>query len=142
MKVNKATLDLIKRWESFVDHVYICAAGYRTVGFGHLVAKGEEFSTISLEEAEELLQKDLTKAINAVNRLITVPLNENQFGALVSFTFNCGNGALQRSTLRSKLNRGEYNEVPTELLKWCHAGGRKLKGLLNRRIAESSLFQS
>lgn len=140
-EVNKESINLIKRWESFVDHVYICAAGYPTIGFGHVVAKGEEFSTISIEEAESLLQKDLSLAIKGVLRYISVTLSDNQFGALVSFAFNCGNGALQRSTLRRKLNRSEYNEVPSELLKWCIGGGKKLKGLLNRRIAEGILFQ-
>jgi lysozyme len=142
MCVNKATLNLIKSFEKFVDHVYLDAVGLKTIGYGHLLLKNEVFSTITEEEANELLQKDLTKAINAVLRLIKVYLNDNQFGALVSFTFNCGSGALQRSTLRAKLNRGEYDEIPDELLKWCRAGGKKLKGLLRRRIAEGNLFSS
>jgi len=140
MKTNEAGVSLIKKWEGFVNHVYLCAAGYPTIGFGHVVLKGETFTTITEEEAEELLKKDLGKAERAVTRLIRVPLTENQFAALVSFTFNLGSGALQRSTLRIKLNRGEYEEVPTELMKWVWAGGKKLKGLQRRRKAEGELW--
>jgi lysozyme len=141
MKVNQATIDLIKRWESFVDHVYLCAAGYRTIGFGHLVGQSEQFSTISIEEAEELLQKDLIFAINGVARNIKVPLTDNQFGALVSFAFNLGSGCLQRSTLRQRLNRSDF-DVENEFMKYVYAGGKKLKGLIRRRQAEANLFRS
>ena len=75
-------------------------------------------------------------------RLITAPLSNGQFDALVSFTFNLGAGALQRSTLRRKVNREEHADVPAELMKWVWAGGRKLKGLVKRRQAEASLYQS
>ncbi len=140
MKTNEAGVSLIKKWEGFVNHVYLCAAGYPTIGFGHVVLKGETFTTITEEEAEELLKKDLGKAERAVTRLIRVHLTENQFAALVSFTFNLGSGALQRSTMRIKLNRGEYEEVPIELMKWVWAGGKKLKGLQRRRKAEGDLW--
>lgn len=69
-----------------------------------------------------------------------MPLTDNQFDALVSFTFNLGAGALQRSTLRRKLNRGDYYSIPSELKKWVWAGGKKLKGLIKRREEESNLF--
>jgi len=75
-----------------------------------------------------------------VLRLITVPLNHGQFDALVSFVFNVGGGALQRSTLRSRVNRDEHGEVPAEFMKWIWAGGRKLKGLVRRREAEAALY--
>lgn len=69
-------------------------------------------------------------------RLIKVPLTDGQFDALVSFTFNLGSGALQRSTLRRKVNREEHADVPREFLRWVWAGGKKLKGLIKRREAE------
>lgn len=81
-------------------------------------------------------------AERAVLRLISVPLTDGQFDALVSFTFNLGAGALQRSTLRRKMNRGEAEDVPAEFMKWVWAGGRKLKGLIKRRCAEALLFQT
>ena len=79
-------------------------------------------------------------AERSVLRLISVSLTNGQFDALVSFTFNLGSGALQRSTLRRKVNREEHADVPTEFMKWVWAGGRKLKGLVKRRQAETLLY--
>ncbi len=81
-------------------------------------------------------------AKRSVLRLITVPLTNSQFDALVSFTFNLGGGALQRSTLRRKVNREEHDDVPAEFLRWVWAGGKKLRGLVRRREAELLLYQS
>jgi GH24 family phage-related lysozyme (muramidase) len=86
--------------------------------------------------------RDLAPREVAVSRLITVPLNQNQFDALVSFVFNLGSGALQCSTLRRRLNAGAYLEAADEFPKWVYAGGRKLKGLVRRREAERILFLS
>lgn len=134
-------IELIKLFEGFSPTVYLCPAGYPTIGYGHVVQKGEEFSEITQAEAEELLQKDLAKYEAAVRRLISVPLSEDQFAALVSFTYNLGAAALQRSTIRAKLNRGEYEDIPDELMRWIWAGGRRLKGLVRRRMMEGLLFQ-
>ena len=79
-------------------------------------------------------------AERAVLRLIKVPLTDGQFDALVSFTFNLSSGALQRSTLRRKVNREEHEEVPAEFMRWVWVGGRKLRGLVRRR--ETVLFMS
>ncbi len=81
-------------------------------------------------------------AERAVLRLIRVPLTDGQFNALCSFAFNLGSGALQRSTLRRKVNREEHTAVPPEFLHWVWAGGRKLKGLVRRRDAEAALYRS
>ena len=98
--------------------------------------------TISESAAEALLAKDVWTAESGVLRLISVPLTDGQFDALVSFTFNLGSGALQRSTLRRKVNREEHHEVPEQLMRWVWAGGRKLKGLVRRREVEAVLYQS
>lgn len=79
-------------------------------------------------------------AERAIQRLIYVPLTDYQWDALTSFTFNLGSGALQRSTLRQKVNREEHIDVPDEFRKWVYAGGRKLKGLVRRREAEALLY--
>jgi len=79
-------------------------------------------------------------AERAVLRLISVPLANGQFDALVSFTFNLGAGALQRSTLRHKVNREEHTDVPAEFIKWIWAGGKKLNGLVKRRKAEAEMY--
>lgn len=141
--VTDAGLALIKRFESFSPTIYVCPAGYPTVGYGHVVLDGESerfAKGVDENEAEDLLRRDAGIAERAVLRLVTVPLTDGQFDALVSFTLNLGGGALQRSTLRRKVNREEHGAVPAEFLKWVWGGGRKLKGLVRRREAEARLY--
>jgi lysozyme len=141
--ISKQGLDLVCRFEGFSPVIYICPAGYPTIGYGHLIteANKEQFlDGVDEDEALELLRQDVEVAERAVLRLINVPLTQGQFDALVSFTFNLGSGALQRSTLRRKVNREEHADVPAELMKWVWAGGRKLKGLVRRRHEEAILY--
>ncbi|OSM07642.1 lysozyme [Magnetofaba australis] len=141
--ITEEGLNLIKRFEGFSPTVYICPAGWPTIGYGHVVRQGETFEEpISRLDAEVLLKQDVAWAEQAVLRLVDTPLSDGQFDALVSFTFNLGSGALQRSTLRRKVNREEHEDVPREFLRWVWAGGRKLKGLIRRREAEGLLYQS
>lgn len=135
--VTQEGLDLIKRFEGFNSTVYICPAGYPTIGYGHLVRGHETLDSISQEEAEALLKIDVESAERAVLRLIKVPLTDGQFDALVSFTYNLGSGALQCSTLRRKVNRQAHGEVPEQLMRWVWAGGKILNGLRMRRKQES-----
>jgi len=143
MRVSARGLAVIREFEGFCAHVYRDAAGLPTIGYGHLVKTGEHFPNgIDADRALALLRADVTTAENAVLRFIGAPLNQSQFDALASFTFNLGSGVLQRSTLRRKLNRGEYDDVPHQLMRYVWAGGRKLPGLIRRRHAEAILFQS
>lgn len=139
-RVHEAGLALIKEFEGFSPVVYRDVAGKATIGYGHLLREGEQRQQISEAEAEELLLKDVAVAERAVCRLVQPHLSEGQYAALVSFTFNLGAGALQRSTLRQKVNRGEHDEVPQELLRWVWAGGRRWHGLERRRRAEAMLY--
>ena len=142
--ITQEGLDLIKRFEGFSPEIYTCPAGYPTIGYGHLVRDRERdrfADGISRVEAEELLKRDVLWAERGVLRLIDVPLTDGQFDALVSFTFNLGTGALQRSTLRRKVNREEHTQVPRELMRWVWAGGRKLAGLVKRRTAEAEFYR-
>jgi GH24 family phage-related lysozyme (muramidase) len=141
--ITEEGLDLIKRFEGFSPTIYICPAGYSTIGYGHVVLDEEKdrfAAGIDQEQSEELLRCDAQVAERAVLRLITVPLTDGQFDALVSFTFNLGSGALQRSTLRRKVNRGAHGEVPAQLMRWVWARGKRLKGLSIRRAAESKTY--
>ncbi len=141
--VTEEGLNLIKRFEGFSPNIYICPAGYPTIGYGHVVVAHEQdqfAAGVTQAEATELLRKDVRIAERAVLRLISVPLTDGQFDALVSFTFNLGAGALQRSTLRLKVNRGEHESVPAELMKWVWAAGRRLSGLARRRKAEADAY--
>jgi len=141
--ISEKGINLIKRFEGFEPKIYLDAAGLPTIGYGHLLRAGEAEmfkNSISPEAGEALLIKDVLSAEQAVLRLINVPLTDGQFDALVSFTFNLGSGALQRSTLRRKVNREEHSEVPREFMRWVWAGGRKLRGLIRRREAEVQLY--
>lgn len=143
--ITKDGINLIKAFEGFESEIYLDAADLPTIGYGHLIRKGEHKifeNGISEAAGEALLIKDVLAAENAVLRLINVPLTDGQFDALVSFTFNLGGGALQRSTLRRKVNREEHEDVPREFLRWVWAGGRKLRGLVRRREAEVALYLS
>jgi len=141
--ITQDGINLIKEFEGFEPKIYLDAAGLPTIGYGHLIRKGEHKmfeNGISESAAGALLAKDVWAAERAVLRLIKVPLTDSQFDALVSFTFNLGGGALQRSTLRRKVNREEHSEVPEQLMRWVWAGGRKLRGLMRRREAEAALY--
>ncbi len=140
--VTENGLNLIKQFEGFSSTVYICSAGYSIIGFGHVLRPGEHFDDgIDKQQAELLLRRDVQVAERAVLRLINVPLTDGQFDALVSFTFNLGAGALQRSTLRCKVNREEHAEVPAKFVRWVYAGGRKLPGLVKRRRCEALMYK-
>ncbi len=137
--INETGLELIKKFEGCRLSTYFDIVGILSIGIGHVCKPGEDFSAgITEQQALDLLQSDLRIAIRSVLKLITAPLTDNQLGALTSFTFNLGGGALQRSTLRRKINRGESPKGEWE--KWCFAGGRKSIGLLRRRQAEAALY--
>jgi len=141
MTISDNGINFIKSFEKFVDHIYLCEAKVKTIGYGHAVRPREIFKEpISKEYGEEILRKDLITAMYGVKRYINIPLTQGQYDALVSFSFNLGNGSLQRSSLRMKINRGEYLEAANEFLKWIYAGGKKSKGLLKRRIKEREIF--
>jgi GH24 family phage-related lysozyme (muramidase) len=95
---------------------------------------------ISKAQAEALLKKDLLRFEQAVRSLVKVPLNSNQFSALVSFTFNVGSGALAQSTLLSLLNQKDYQGAADQFSRWVYGDGRVLPGLVTRRNAERDLF--
>lgn len=142
-QVNKAGLDLIKSFEGLRLEAYPdpgTGGDPYTVGFGSTkgVKKGMK---ITVQEAEQRLIMDLQDACKAVERYVTIPLNDNQFAALVSFTFNVGAGNLAVSTLLKRLNEGEYGSVPMQLMRWNRAAGKILNGLTRRRTAEGDLFQ-
>jgi len=141
-RINQAGLELVKEREGFFERQYICPAGKTTIGYGHVIQPGERFTEpISRQLGEELLRGDLAVAEAAVARLVTAALNENQFSALVSFTFNVGQGNLEESTLRRKLNAGDYAGAAEQFGRWVNANGKPLPGLVTRRRLEAELFE-
>lgn len=137
--INEAGLEELKSSEALRLKAYLDGGGVPTIGWGH--TKGVRMGqTITREQAEAFLREDLAWAERAVETSVKVPLNDNQFAALVSFTFNVGEGAFKKSTLLKKLNKGDYSSVPKELLKWVNDNGKRVQGLYNRRVREGALF--
>ncbi|MGB3759143.1 MAG: glycoside hydrolase family protein [Rivularia sp. (in: cyanobacteria)] len=149
-KISDNGLKFIAEHEGMILHLYNDPANHATIGVGHLVHHGpingnepEEFKRgITKDRAIEILRSDVIQAENTVNKLVKVPLNQNQFDALVSFVFNIGETQFASSTLLAKLNNKDYQAVPSELNRWVHGDGKKLPGLINRRRDEGNLFQS
>lgn len=131
--------ELIKSFEGLELEAYLCPADIWTIGYGH-TGNVKEGDSITKAEAEALLDKDLQTFRNGVKRLVKVPLNENQFGALVSFAYNLGLGSLQNSTLLKMLNAGDYTGAADQFLRWNKSGGKVLTGLVRRREAERAVF--
>jgi lysozyme len=111
-----------------------------TIGYGHTGPDVHPGLTITQQQAENLLAKDIQTASDAVNRLVTFPINQNEFDALVDFTFNCGVGNLKASTLLKKVNAGDIADASKEFAKWNLANGHVLQGLVKRRQEEMCLF--
>lgn len=141
MHFSPAGLELLKKSEGFRNRIYADIAGFRTIGFGHRLIARENFPDgIDLAQAEKILGCDVATAELAVQRLVTVPLTQGQFDALVDFVFNLGAGRLATSTLLSYLNAGKYEAAAWQLLAWDHAGNRENPGLKARREAEFRLW--
>jgi lysozyme len=138
-RISKNGIDLIKSWEGCRANAYLCPAGIWTIGYGHTktVTPGMK---IDYTKADSLLLEDLKRFESAIRQLVKVPLNQNQFDALVSFTFNVGEGAFKGSTLLRLLNAGNYNAAAAQFGKWVYAGKKVLPGLVARREAEYQLF--
>lgn len=138
-RTNEAGVGLIKNYEGLHLAPYLCHAKVWTIGYGHTrtVRSG---MTITPDQADQLLDDDLRLVERAVQRLVTVKLNDNQFAALVSFTFNVGIANFERSTLLALLNRGWYEQVPAQLMRWNRVSGEIMGGLSRRRAAEGRLW--
>lgn len=144
-QTSSAGLALIKKWEGCYSYAYHCPAGVLTIGYGHTNLANQpprvvEGMTITRDQAHEILVSDLRLHERRVNQLVEVDLTQAQFDVLVSFDFNTG--ALEKSTLLRKLNAGDYDAVPRELMRWTKGGGRTLQGLVNRRGDEARMWCS
>lgn len=142
MKINDAGIELIKLFENCKLHAYQDIVGIWTIGYGHTGDCAVEGNSIDQSTADALLIEDLEKFEKGVSKLLTCNANENQFSALVCFSFNIGLHALGSSHLLSKLNAGDVAGALKEFLRWDRAGGKEVPGLLRRRQAEQTLFLS
>ena len=146
MSVSAKGIDLICSFEGLRLTAYDDGVGVWTIGFGTIkypngvrVKRGD---TCTLEQAKSYMKHDLIEFEHTVNSLVKVPLNQNQFDALVSLTYNIGSGAFKSSTLLKKLNLSDYKGAADQFDVWVNAGGKRMQGLANRRAKEKSLFLS
>jgi len=145
MSLSEQGLHFIANNEGFPKRQpYNDPLGYATAGYGHLLHKSPytaadaaKYGGMTKQDGMVLLKQDVKSRVSAVNRLVKVPLKQNQFDALVDFTFNVGEGAFGRSTLLRQINGGNMSGVSTQLLRWTNGGN---KGLINRRNVEINLF--
>lgn len=137
--INEAGLALIKQFEGLRLIAYQCTANVWTIGYGHTkgVKSGDR---ITLAQANKYLAEDVKGFEKSINDLVNVPLNDNQFSALVSFVFNVGTRAFYESEMLGLLNKGKYYDAACQFPRWNMASGKVTDGLVNRRDAEKRLF--
>ena len=158
MNISPRAIKMVMHHEGVRQKPYRCPARLWTIGVGHVLypeqgklkiedrdgfpLRPEDDRKFTMDEVDAILAADLQRFERGVEKFVSVPLTQGEFDALVSFSFNVGLGTLQRSTLRAKLNRNDKDGAADELLKYCLAGGKILKGLQNRRIDERAMFFS
>lgn len=140
MNLSSNGLDAIKGFEQLRLTAYLDTGGVWTIGYGH-TRSALAGMQISEARALMLLAQDVAEAVEAVNKLVRVPLEQYEFDALVSFVFNIGVGAFKSSTmLRCVNDRAEPMRIGTEFLRWVYDNGKKIAGLETRRRKERLLF--
>ena len=137
---------LLQKFEGCKLKAYRCPAGVCTIGYGHTTAAGApkvvDGMTITQQQADDMLVRDLKQYEASVEGMVHQPLTQHQFDVLVDFAYNAGVGNLKSSTLLKKVNAAQFDDVPTELLKWNKGGGKVLPGLVRRRQAEGAWWVS
>lgn len=136
---NQACIDIIKEYEGVRLQAYIGPGGHWLIGYGHK-ATAFEGRTITAQKAEDILRADLNKFEAAVKRLVNVPINHNQFSALVCLSYNIGSGNFARSTLLRELNQSNYTEASDQFKVWRMVNGKINQHQVKRRAVEKALF--
>ena len=139
MKLGERATEILKYFEGCKLTAYQDSVGVWTIGFGH--TKGVyDGMTITQDQAEQMLLSELEEYEGYIENMVTVPLTQNQFDALVVWVYNLGPTNFRNSTLLKELNAGNYNAAGQEITRWNKAGGKVLAGLVKRREAEAQLF--
>ena len=137
---SEAGISKTKEFEGLRLAAYQDVGGVWTIGYGHTGKGVSRGRTITQAEADELLRADIQWAVDCVNKAVTVPINQNQFDAMVDFTFNVGCGAFRSSTLLRRLTAGDTIGAADEFLRWKFVNKVESAGLLRRRKADRELF--
>ena len=139
MKLGERGTEILKYFEGCKLTAYQDSVGVWTIGYGH--TKGVyDGMTITQDQAEQMLLSELEENEGYIENMVTVPLTQNQFDALVVWIYNLGPTNFRNSTLLKELNAGNYNAAGQEITRWNKAGGKVLAGLVKRREAEAELF--
>ena len=141
MNISTPGIDLIKAFEGCKLEAYQCSGNVWTIGFGH-TRHVEEGDKITQKVADYFLEYDLAMVETHCKRLITVPLKQHQWDAIVSWCYNLGCGNLRASTMLRVINAGEMDKVSEQIVRWDKVKGKPLAGLTRRRLAEALLFDS
>lgn len=140
MRTSQRGISLIKSFEGLRLDAYQDSVGVWTIGYG--TTRGvKPGMSITKDQADRMLTNDVARFEPDLNRLVKVPLNQNQWDALMSFVYNLGAANLESSTLLKLLNQGDYTGAAGQFSRWNRAGGQVLNGLVKRRAAEQALFQ-
>ena len=139
MTPSNDCIDMVKHFEGFKAVAYLCPANVWTIGYGR-TKNVKDGDITSMPQATRDLEEELVEFGEQVHRVVDVELSQNEFDALTSWTYNLGVGNLQSSTLLKKLNSGDKNSVPSEMVRWNKAAGKVLAGLTRRREAEAKLW--
>jgi lysozyme len=160
LELSEAGMDLVQAFEGCLKkqgdfyHAYKCPANVLTIGWGHTNHHGRKFdehSRWTMDDCNKAFMEDMEGFERAVRKAVKVSLKQYQFDALVSFTYNCGEGNLNKSTLLKKVNAGDFGHwhpdkggtgAAAEFPKWNKANGKVLNGLVRRRASESLMFQN
>ena len=139
-KISEEGAELIKRHEGRRLTAYKDPVGIWTIGYGHTGPDVLPGMVITEETADIMLENDLLECYDCIEAYVDVDLSQGQYDALCSFIFNLGCGAFRNSTLLRLLNQGDYDGARKQFPRWCHAGGKKMGGLVKRRAEEAQLF--
>lgn len=151
LQLSDRGASLVKSFEGCLKRVaggftpYYCPAHVLTIGWGHTRDNGRQFKEGDIwtqGEVDAEFRADMKRFERAVQRRVKVALTQSQFDALVSFTYNCGEGALARSSLLRAVNAKDFDGAAQQFAPWCRGGGKVLRGLVRRRAAEAELFRN
>lgn len=140
MSLSSSGVRFIQKMEGCKLTAYPDTGGVWTIGTGHTGSDVHEGLTITQAQADALLVKDIAWAVDDINRLVTAPLTQFQFDALVDFDFNEGGKEFKNSTLLKFINIEDYSSAEFQFIRWIYDNGKPLRGLLRRRCAETLLF--
>lgn len=143
MNISDKGLALIKSFEQFKAEAYLDAVGVPTIGWGTTRIDGQPVKlgmSCTMEQATVWLMHDLQEFENFIQDKVNVPLTQNQFDALCSLVYNIGTTNFASSSVLSMINKKDYKTAQARFLLWNKAGGKVLKGLTRRRVAEAELF--